>query len=55
MKDAILKICEKLRGYSNETEYFEVVKVNQNENGDYSVVVHPVEPQTEQGAQNESN
>lgn len=31
MKNIILKICEKLRGYSGDTEYFEVVRVTENE------------------------
>ena len=31
IKNIILKICEKLRGYSGDTEYFEVVGVTENE------------------------
>ena len=56
MKNAILKICEKLRGFSNEEDYFEVIKANQNEDGDFVVVCRAVEEQVEpQGAANESN
>ena len=60
MKNAIYKICEKLRGYSDDTEYFEVIKVNRNEDGDIVVVCHEVNPTAEakaesQGAQNESD
>lgn len=55
MKNAILKICEKLRGYSNGDPYFEVTEVKQNENGTYTVTVQAVDPAEEQGAKNESN
>lgn len=55
MKNAILQICEKLRGYSETEPYFEVTEVKQNENGTYAVTVQVVDPAVEQGAQNESN
>ena len=55
MKNAILKICEKLRGYSGTEPYFEVTEVKQNDNGTYTVTVQVVDPAEEQGAQNESN
>ena len=55
MKNAILKICEKLRGYSETDPYFEVTEVKQNENGTYTVNVQVVDPEDPQGAQNESN
>ena len=55
MKNAILRICEKLRGYSNNEQYFEVTEVKSNENGTYTVTVQVVDPAAEQGAQNESN
>ena len=55
MKNAILKICEKLRGYLGTEPYFEVTEVKQNENGTYTVNVQAVDPTEEQGAQNESN
>ena len=56
MKNAILKICEKLRGYSETEPYFEVTEIKQNENGTYTVTVQVVDPAAEeQGAQNESN
>ena len=55
MKNAILNICERLRGYSETEPYFEVTEVKQNENGTYTVNVQAVDPTEEQGAQNESN
>ena len=55
MKNAILKICEKLRGYSDTEPYFEVTEIKQNENGTYTVTVQVVDPASGQGAQNESN
>lgn len=59
MKNAILKICEKLRGYSETEPYFEVTEIKQNENGTYTVIVQVVDPVEEyleeQGAKNESN
>ena len=54
MKNAILKICEKLRGYSETDPYFEVTEAKQNENGTYTVNVQVVDPAEEQGAANES-
>ena len=54
MKNAIMKICEKLRGYSDTEPYFEVTEVKQNENGTYTVNVQVVDPE-EQGAAHESN
>ena len=59
MKNAIYEICQKLRGYAADAEYFEVLKANRDENGDIVVVCREVpeaETKTEsQGAQNESN
>ena len=55
MKNAILKICEKLRGYSDTEQYFEVTEIKKNDNGTYTVTVQVVDPAAEQGAQNESN
>ena len=56
MKNAIYEICQRLRGYSNETDYFEVIRANKNEDGDFVVVCHVVTPKAElQGAQNASN
>ena len=55
MKNAILKICEKLRGYSDYEPYFEVTEVKQNENGTFTVTCKVVDSAEEQGAQNESN
>ena len=55
MKNAILKICEKLRGFSDTEPYFEVTEVKQNENGTFTVTCKVVDPAEEQGAQNERN
>lgn len=41
MKNAILEICQRLRGYS-DTEYFDVVKVIKLENGNYEVEVRVI-------------
>ena len=56
MQNAILKICEKLRGYSDNEPYFEVTEIKQNDNGTFTVTCKVVDPAAEeQGAQNESN
>lgn len=55
MKNTILQICEKLRGYSDKEPYFEVTEIKGNENGTYTVIVRVVEPVAAQGAKNESN
>ena len=56
MKNAILKICEKLRGYSDNDPYFEVTEIKQNDNGTFTVTCKVVDPEAEeQGAANESN
>ena len=55
MKNSILKICEKLRGYSDTEPYFEVTEVKQNDNGTYTVTCKVVDPEEEQGAANESD
>ena len=55
MKNAILKICEKLRGYSETEPYFEVTEVKQNENGTFTFTCKAVDPAEGQGAANESN
>lgn len=39
MKNVIYNICEKLRGYSSEEEYFEVLQVQRNDDNEYVVVV----------------
>lgn len=48
MKNAILQICEKLRGYSDPDPYFEVMEAKKNENGTYTVTVQVVDPAEEQ-------
>ena len=54
MKNAILNICERLRGYSANEPYFEVTEVKQNDNGTYTVTVQVVDQAEKQGAANES-
>ena len=53
MKNPILQICEKLRGYSGDTEYFEVVKASKLENGNYEVIVREVNEN--KGAEHENS
>ena len=55
MKNVILKICEKLRGYSETEPYFEVTEVKQNDNETFTVTCKAVDPAEKQGAENESN
>ena len=56
MKNAILKICEKLRGYSDTELYFEVKEIHRNDDGTFTLNVEVVDSAAgEQGAQNESN
>nr|DAX69506.1 MAG TPA: hypothetical protein [Caudoviricetes sp.] len=43
MKNVIYNICEKLKGYSSDTEYFEVVSVEPCEDNNYVVVVKVVD------------
>lgn len=54
MKNAILKICEKLRGYSDTDPYFEVTEAKQNENGTFTVTCKAVDPAEKQGVANGS-
>lgn len=54
MKNAIYNICEKLRGYSSEEEYFEVVAVEWLLGNSYSIKVRVVDAKTEEAA-DESN
>lgn len=56
MENAILKICEKLRGYSDTEPYFEVKEIYSTDDGTFTLKVEVVDPAAEeQGAQNESN
>ena len=55
MKNAIYKICEKLRGYSEAEPYFEVTEIKQNENGIFTVSVKVVDPAKDEGAKDGSN
>lgn len=55
MKNAILKICEKLRGYSDTEPYFEVTEIKKNGDGTFTLSVKVVDPTEDEGAQNESN
>ena len=57
MKNVIYEICDKLRGYSTDEEYFEVLGVTRTGKGLYTVEVAVIEPQTEndEGAENDRN
>lgn len=55
MKNELLQICEKLRGYSIDEEYFEVVNASKNENGVWELKVRAVNENKNEGAANESN
>lgn len=48
MKNVIYNICEKLRGYSSEEEYFEVLQVQRNDDNEYVVVVKVVNAKSEE-------
>lgn len=54
MKNVIYKICEKLRGYSNEEEHFEVLAAECLMDNLYSIRVKVVDAKTEE-ATDESN
>ncbi|WP_187107386.1 hypothetical protein [Treponema pectinovorum] len=47
MKNAILEICERLRGFRDDVEYFEVTRVARTEDGNYSVIVRVVKSEEE--------
>ena len=55
MKNVIYKICEKLRGYSSEEEYFEVLQAQRNDDNEYVVVVKVIDTELKEGAVNGSN
>ena len=55
MKNAILNICARLRGYTVTDPYFEVTEIKNNENGTYTITVQVVDPAAEQGADDESD
>lgn len=48
MKNVIYKICEKLRGYSNEDEHFEVVAAECLMDNLYSIRVQVVDAKSEE-------
>ncbi len=47
MKNIIYNICEKLKGYSSDIEYFEVLKVEPIKDNDYLIVARLVNTETE--------
>ena len=47
MKNIIYHICEKLKGYSSDIEYFEVLKVEPIKDNDYLIVARLVNTETE--------
>lgn len=48
MKNVIYNICEKLRGYSSEEEYFEILQVQRNDDNEYVVVVKVINTEGKQ-------
>ena len=57
MKNVIYNICEKLKGYSSDTEYFEVLKVEPIKDNDYLIVARLVntEEENKEGVNDDSN
>ena len=57
MRNVIYQICDKLRGYSKDEDYFEVTSVTRNGKGLYTVEIAVIEKNSEdsEGAENESN
>ena len=57
MKNVIYNICDRLRGYSGDTEYFEVLRVDPYQNNDYVLVVRLVntEAENKEEVKDESN
>ena len=60
MKNVIYKICDKLRGYSDDVEYFEVLNVTRKGAGLYTVEICVIEPKDDElavaeGAKNADN
>lgn len=53
MKNAIYKICEKLKGYSEEDEYFEVLQAERNPRGLYVITVRAIDTKLELQKQGE--
>ncbi len=57
MRNVIYQICDKLRGYSKDEDYFEVTSVTRNGKGLYTVEIAVIEKNSEdsEGAENESD
>jgi hypothetical protein len=53
MKNAILQICEKLRGHSDTEPYFEVTEIKKNGDGTFTLSVKVVDPAEDEGAEHE--
>lgn len=47
MKNVIYNICEKLRGYSSDTEYFEVLSVRPDKDNEYIIIAKLVNTEAE--------
>ena len=47
MKNVIFNICGKLKGYSSDTEYFDVLKVEPIKDNDYLIVARLVNTEAE--------
>ena len=57
MKNVIYNICDRLRGYSSDTEYFEVLSVRPDEDNEYIIIARLVntEAENKEVADNDSN
>ncbi|MGP1416093.1 MAG: hypothetical protein ACTTJ6_09275 [Treponema sp.] len=57
MKNIIYTICEKLRGFSDDKEYFEILQITPKHNNEYVVIVKLVdtEAKTTKEISDESN
>lgn len=57
MKNIIYTICEKLRGFSNDKEYFEILQITPRQNNEYEVIVRLTDTEAKETKEvgNESN
>ena len=57
MKNVIYNICDRLRGYSSDTEYFEVLSVRPDKDNEYIIIARLVntEAENKEVADNDSN
>jgi hypothetical protein len=57
MKNIIYTICEKLRGFSDDKEYFEILQITPRQNNEYVVIVRLIDTEAKEtkGVVNGSN